>query len=141
MNYAHWTELVECKLWEPLATGPDTFDCWGLVFYVYQTHLGITLKKRMGCNPTNVRQAAAAYAREARSGEWLRLEKPEELCVVSISRTPNQCTHVGLYTELDGGLIVHCAESAGGVQMNTKSELIQHGYPCLKFHRYHKYNG
>ena len=43
----HWATEYIGKPWERMARGPDTFDCWGLVYDIYKNKHGIELSQNL----------------------------------------------------------------------------------------------
>ena len=48
MNEKDWIEEVSGNSWEDRATGPDTYDCWGLVVDFYRRVKGFEIENIAG---------------------------------------------------------------------------------------------
>lgn len=107
----HWAIPHIGKAWVSGARGPGDFDCWGLVCYVYKMELGIDVPQMPGVDAKN----RLLVSRVMRDQEIFEVaETPQEFDVVVLGRS-SQCQHVGIYTESEGGGVVHCQEGAGVV--------------------------
>lgn len=85
--------------------GPDCFDCWGLVKFVYLRELGITLPDYTICAFDS---AKVDEAIKRDRGGWCDLPSPDEGSVMMFSTEPTAqdwITHVGL--SLGGGQFLH----------------------------------
>lgn len=101
------------------AAGPDAFDCSGLVYYLYQTHAGVTL------NRIAADQAANGY-----DVSWSNLA-PGDL-VFFATAGGNGISHVGIY--VGGGQMVHASTPDTGVIIDniTNSEYYQNTFVCAR---------
>jgi cell wall-associated NlpC family hydrolase len=108
----HWTENFVGKPWKPAASGPDAFDCWGLLTAIYRERLGVTLNQATVAEATD--QAARRLAIDATIqhggvfGAWTSVDKPRDLDAVVMG----DGTHVGLWLA-DVGAVLHSREKAG----------------------------
>lgn len=88
--------------------GPDTFNCWGLLYYVQQNYFKI----QMPMAPLGDAQACKElFNTKLSTGDWVRLEQPLHGCgaLMRGGETP----HVGIYLDIDGGGILHAMEGVG----------------------------
>ncbi len=90
-------------------SGPDVFDCSGLVYYCLN-QAGYTIS----------RQSAAMYAANA---DWDYIESIDELTAGDLmffmQAGESRITHVGVY--IGNGLILHASSGAGRVVISTMS--------------------
>ncbi|HSV92849.1 MAG TPA: NlpC/P60 family protein, partial [Desulfobacterales bacterium] len=93
------------------AEGPDTFDCSGLVVYVFRNAIGVSV-------PRTSRQQWAATSPRFSSFEPLL---PADLC---FSTSPANIHHVGLYAGF--GLSIHAPSRGRFVEFRTA-----HTYGCF----------
>jgi len=107
----HWAIEHIGKPWVSGARGGDTFDCWGLVFHVYKTVLKIDLPQLPGLDARNYLRVARVIKDQ---DTFDFVDAPKEFDVVLLGRS-SQCNHVGIYTEAQGGGVVHCEDGAGVV--------------------------
>lgn len=120
------------KPWVSGARGPEAFDCWGLLVAVYAACKGVTLP----CYPGIEEVGAVSVARMLENGiqAWRPLGEPENLCGVGLS-AGKHIHHVGLWLDLDGGGVLHCA-SGRGVTFQNPASLRNNGLSCLTFYAY-----
>jgi cell wall-associated NlpC family hydrolase len=116
------------KPWENGASGPDSFDCWGLVRSVYLDH-GITLPV---VDVDAHRSLNVRHAFNADLVKWNRLEHAENLCAVLMSKG-KQPDHVGVWLHTEGGGVLHSIQGAGVVYNGIRS-LGMMGYKVLGFY-------
>ena len=108
----HWITQYIGKPWVTNGRGPDGFDCWGFVWWVYKHHFGIELERGLYVNPRDL----LSVAREldggipTHQGIWDRVEVPVDGCGVAMSQH-TRIHHVGVYLEVDGGMVFHCADA------------------------------
>ena len=121
----HWATKLIGKPWVP------EWHCWSLVRDVYGEQLGIPLPDFMADPETKRREIQKASL----SPEWVELDGPEELCVVAMSRR-NIFHHVGVYTEADGGLVVHVQEGTCTVA-DSLAYLQKVGWQRIGFFKWH----
>lgn len=130
----HWSAQYIGRSWVSGARGPETFDCWGLLWWVYQKHLDIALPIYPAIDATNQMLVAKLIDLGAQGSEWTRIDTPEEGCAVALS-AHRVFHHVGVFVDCDGGLVVH-ARSGAGVIAQSISQLKQAGYRRIEFYRH-----
>lgn len=137
----HWSTQFLCKPWRNGARGPDSFDCYGLVWWVYLKLLNIKLPLYAGVDALNGGLSARLIKGEIEPGFgprlWQRTENPAEFDVATMAQAFNPFTHVGIYTPSDGGLIIHAWESKS-VVASRPSALLKTRFKRI---HYFKYNG
>ena len=69
-----------------------------------------------------------------RSPEWEPAPNPTEFCVATMGMN-GQFTHCGLYTEADGGLIIHCIKDHPVAAVKA-SRLKATGINAIKYFRH-----
>lgn len=112
---------------------PVDFNCWGFVGKVYRDKLGAELSFQEDVDADNKIEVAQRIAIASDSGEWEERQIPKEFDVVLMGRsTP---AHVGIWTEADGGLIVHCSEGRG-VNAISLQKARDAGYKIIRFYRH-----
>lgn len=98
------------KPWVSGARGPDAFDCWGLVYYVYRTFYGVELPAFPGVKEIGLREVVRVLGESTSGGKvWTPIDEPEHLCGVAMA-SGTRFHHVGLWLDLDGGLVFHSNE-------------------------------
>ncbi len=128
----HWsTELLGLP-WIPAGRGKGGYDCLGLVIKIYKDQLGIEIDERKHISPEDVIE----YSKEIDASVklWNKLDRPEDYCVVAMSRS-KVLHHVGIYLKADGGLVLHCHESSG-VIIQTIDDLKKGGWNRIEFYGY-----
>ena len=120
--------------WVMDARGPDAFDCWGLVYWVYKTHLNVQLPAYVTELATPIpTHPATITGKEQGKPAWSAVARPLEGCVVALSGN-KAVHHVGIYF---GGLVYHAACAA------RVHALKFHRLPASGFNTVicYKYNG
>lgn len=130
-----WAQTYIGKPWTKGGRGPDSFDCWGLVYHIYHQQLGIQLPSYPNINATNLRAVRDAITNGAVENVWVPLEKPEHLCVVAMSKNVTSLHHVGIYLDVDGGLILHATPNACIIAQSEK-DLVKWGFRRIEYYRY-----
>ncbi len=107
-------------------------DCWGFARRVWRDELGLDVEV------VDVDAASAlSVMREIRDGDqlckWERIEKPEEWCGVLMGKSERP-SHVGVWSGVDGGKILHSVHGAGVIFTN-ETGLALMGYRVLGFYR------
>jgi len=104
----HWAHNYIGKPWQRLARGPDTFDCWGLIYDIYKTQYNIELPKNL-IDPVNVSAYGKAINEGKEHPDWAEHREPAEGFVVPLSKS-RLFHHVGVWLDVDDGLILHAPE-------------------------------
>lgn len=120
--------------WQAGASGPASFDCYGLVRYVLEAR-GQRLPELPFSGET---LADASLGQNAlSSGRCVALSKPAPWCLVLMGRamplSPPMFTHVGLW--LPQGGVLHCQRSVG-VVTSRLAELGALGFTAHAFYAY-----
>lgn len=138
----HWTTKYLGLPWRNGARGPDAFDCWGLVWWVYLKELNIKLPLYSGIDALSVGLVSRTIRQETEQGsfggKWRRLAQGQEFAGVALGLT-SLLTHVGIYTEADGGYILHAGESKSVIAIKP-SKILSHGFKRIEFYQYNGQN-
>jgi len=131
MTTQHWAADLIHRPYERGATGPDAFDCWGLVRYVFERVHGIAMPAVAVGEDTNL----AAIQEAARVSGWRSVGMcPPQIDDIAIM-TGFEGKHVGVMVEANGSLLVlHCIEGAG-VCAQPLSDLGLGGFKNFEFWR------
>lgn len=115
--------------WRSGASGPDAYDCWGLVRAVYRERLGIDLPA-VDVDAHRAIACAHEFARNEERARWLRVDAPEPLdaALLGLGDRP---IHVGVWT---GEGVLHAIEGSGVVHQMLGS-LAVHGWRVLGWYR------
>jgi cell wall-associated NlpC family hydrolase len=117
----HWANKYIGKPWSPGATGPDAYDCWGLLCVIYKDQFGVELPHHIALDKTDRRGVIKFVDSEVRNAtEWRRVTSPVDGCAVAMG-SANKYSHVGVYLEIDGGLILHSAERTGVIAQSISA--------------------
>lgn len=128
-----WPQSLIGKKFVSGGRGPDEFDCWGLLRWVYDKHWGISLPEYGGILP-GTPDATRAIAHGAEMGEWHESKQAVDGCAVGLSKH-KIFHHVGVFTALDGGLVVHAYDQTGVVAQSLQS-LKMNGWRRIAFFRH-----
>jgi len=109
-----WVPRYHGRPFAEKGRGPDTFDCWGLVFHFHREQLGIDLPALLeGYESTRDLHAIAALAQEQKR-HWTQVEEAAALAgdVVEF-RFAGEESHVGLVVA--PGMFLHVLRTEGVV--------------------------
>ena len=123
----HWAYGYIGKPWVLGTSGPDSYDCWGLVRAVLAEHFAINVppiivpevpaaegetQSRHASGLAVVRAAMEHFQHHPELARWQQVDRPRHGDGVQMSAARNPW-HVGLWLEADGGGVLHCLEGAG----------------------------
>jgi len=117
------------KPWANGASGPDSFDCWGLVRAVYSTR-GIELP----VVDVDAHRALEVRHAFAIRDNWALVDTPSEFSAVLMSKSKHP-DHVGVWLPENGGAVLHSIQGAG-VVLSNKMALKLMGFNVLGFYRW-----
>ena len=115
------------------AHGPDEFDCWGLVVYIYRELLGIELPEYAGFESKKKYPGKMRNEIFKQDSDWLIIDKPEPYCCIAMSRTKT-INHVGIWLAEDN-ICLHAVEKCC-VLGETMQKLKMKGFGKMIFLRY-----
>lgn len=115
---SHWSDAYIGLPWKAYATGPDAFDCWGLVYDVLQKHF----RQRSLCRHSAIVPGdALAFHRavlcEIQSGHWRKTDLPKEGDVVLLGKR-KLFLHIGIVA---GSSILNVRDGVGACRENEAS--------------------
>ncbi len=119
--------------YETAASGPSSFDCWGLVKSYFEVVRGIELRAgeiNLGCH----KSCAKAVKAQAESPRWHEVKEPLEGDVVAMGKG-RYLHHVGVWLNADGGLCIH-AQEGHFVIGSSLVKLAHLGFSKVNFFRY-----
>lgn len=128
----HWAEAYLGKPWESGASGPQAYDCYGVVRAVYRDRLDIGLPV-----VTVDAQSARSVVRAVRDydhTDWEEIEVPGrdfDVCEMTLAHSPH---HVGVYLAIDGGGVLTALEGIG-VVFQPLASLARHGWTITNSYR------
>ena len=118
--------------WASNYVGKRFKDCWDLVRQIYGTEMGVVLPDHASGMVLNVLEIVKKGAAVVDSGIWRRIPAPLDLCVVALSRS-TLIHHVGVFTEQDGGRIIHAEVDHPAVAQSVP-QMKRHGYKRIDFY-------
>lgn len=136
----HWALQYIGKPWVSGGRGPEVFDCWGLLRWVYQHHYGVALPEFVGVDSEDhleVRRQMLNGERSARSlfPDWTQCPSPVDGAAVALGACEFY-SHVGVYIVLpEGGRVLHCRKGAGVIQQ-TLTALRSEGLNRIAFYQH-----
>lgn len=131
----HFAEQYLNKKWQAGARGPDTFDCWGLVYWIYKQHFNVELPSYPCVNALNLKQVTQVVTDESKDLEWFKLENAVDNCVVAMSKNTKHLHHVGLYLDVDGGLVLHALDERNVIAQPLR-DLTRTGWRRVEFYKH-----
>jgi len=106
----HWSDRYIGKPWEAYASGPDSFDCWGLVHHVLQDVFKVSgIARYLDVATNDPLKFHDAVLLEVQSGHWRSIPTSRPGAVVLMGRT-RVFSHVGIVAQ---GVVLHCREGVG----------------------------
>jgi len=133
----HWAAELIGKPWKLGASGPDSFDCWGLVRYVQRQYFGRDIP-RLGINSLDRRAVIDMFRSTDNFRQWDRITVGDGLvesdCVVmSPSRDP---IHVGVVVYVDNMFgVIHSIDPVG-VLYTGMGDLSMSGWVTQRLYRW-----
>lgn len=129
----HWAEPLIGMPYRRGAAGPEVFDCWGLVRYVFATRYGVEMPAVAVDDPSadNVR----AIREASRRSGWRPCDAllPAEGDIVLMHGIDGP--HVGVMVEADGALLMLHAVQGAGVCAQTLAQVRGCGFSDLQLWR------
>ena len=127
----HWATDLIGRPWS------IDWHCWNLVQDVYRERFQIDLPNYPRVNPLKHRELMLQVGALGTDQlpEWIELKEPEELCVVAIGRS-NVTTHVGLWTEANGGGVVH-VQAQSNCTCDSIQRLRRSCWQTIRFFKWH----
>lgn len=128
----HWSSRYAVRKWDTMH-----FNCWHFFRAVYRDELGIELPA-IDTRPDHRFQVGRDFKEYAnRQHDWVPVEDQDRKCEydgVAIG-SRNSLYHVGVWTEADGGKIVHCNMDQGVTVMSVP-RMMELGYDLFRFYRH-----
>lgn len=118
--------------WAIDAIGTDQENCWTFVRAVYAEQLEIDLPRFASTMVGNLADIVRTMKVETTSPGWVKVEEPKEFTVVAMSKS-DHIHHVGVWTEQDGGKVLH-AFNEDPVVANTPLQLRRMGFKRVEFY-------
>jgi hypothetical protein len=111
----HWAAEHIGKPYRKGGEGPDSFDCWGFVRFVFRTQYGIEMPPvQVGRAGDEAETNVAAIKRAAQVSGWRPSEDspPQDRDIALMDSAEGR--HVGVMTLVDGSVrLLHCMDPVG----------------------------
>ena len=116
-----WVADVIGKHWKEYETGPDYFDCWGIVCHGFEQKFKTTLDRHLETPTLNPLEFHKVVKSEIKSEKWVKIEQLEDGCLVLMSQS-RVWHHVGMWLEINGGRLLHSRDGVG-VSLDSRNVL------------------
>lgn len=116
-----WVADVIGKHWKQYATGPEYFDCWGVVCFGFKQKFDLDLDRHLEIPTANPKSFHRVVAKEIKTGNWQQVQQPEDGCLVLMSAA-RLWHHVGMWLDINGGRVLHSRDGIG-VSLDNRHEL------------------
>ncbi len=128
----HWAAATIGLPWSPHGRGPDLFNCWEFVRTVQDRYYGRVLPQIT--NPEDTLAMGRVFRDHPERRRWAKSADPLEGDCVLLRRSRHPI-HVGVWLEVDGGGVLHCAEDSG-VVFQRPDALRLNGWAVEGFYRF-----
>lgn len=118
--------------WESGATGPDTYDCQGLVVDV-QKNIYNKIMPDVKVNSEKLISIVRAISKNKIWDRFQKINTPEDGCIVKMF-TAEEPNHIGVYIDIDNGGVLHSLRKSGVVWDNMF--IIKKTYAQIEFWRF-----
>lgn len=119
------------KPWRSGARGPESFDCWGLVAWVYEHHLGRLLAPYADLDPHDIVAVHGTIRRELPRWQEVPRSALQDLDVVGMSRN-RAIHHVGVWLARHA-VVLHAVE--GGCVVGQPLQSLRSTFRTINFYR------
>lgn len=113
--------------------GPEDFDCWGLLWWVYRDEFRIDLPEYPGIASRSLLSQTRTIHR-AIEVDWIEISVPFNGCAVGMSQRV-EMHHVGIYSSDGMGKIIH-AWMGEHVLADTIKLLRLRGFRKIHYYRH-----
>lgn len=107
-------------------------DCWAFVRRVWREQFGLDVAA-VDVDACNRLACMRAFSGHDERSNWHNVDEPREGDAVLLAQGQHP-SHVGVWVDVDGGGVLHCAEGMG-VMFQTVSSLKTAGWHCKEFYR------
>lgn len=129
----HWAAQYIGLPWVSGGNGPDEFDCWGFVRFIKAKHFN-TQVPVIDVDATNVRTVLKCFKEHPELSRYDIHESNPQAGDVVLLRHSRHPVHCGIWIDVDGGGVLHCAQG-GGVVFQKPTALKLAGWSGLQFYR------
>jgi len=117
------------KPWVMGASGPDAFDCWGLVRHWHKTKFKQVLPD-FATKTIDFIQIARKFRYEEATSDWFEIHHPVEDCIVAMGKG-KQVTHAGVF--IGDNLVLHSSSDAKRCVIQSLDQLHRQ-WGTIKFY-------
>lgn len=118
--------------WESGATGPDKFDCQGLVVDIQKNIYNKTMPN-VKVNADSLLSVVKAISKNKVWDRFKKIDKCEDGCIVKMF-TAQEPNHIGVYINIDGGGVIHSLTNVGVVW--DKMFVLKKTYAQIEYWRF-----
>lgn len=118
--------------WASDTIGAKPKNCWLFVRDVYKDHLDVELPKFASIMVGDIPSIVKTMEIQSKNEMWRKIEEPTEFCVVAMSKS-RYIHHVGVWTEEDGGKVLHSFEKKP-IVANDLLQLHRVGFKRVEFY-------
>lgn len=115
---------------EPWVAGAN--DCWAFARRVWREEFGFDVPA-VDVDAINRLSCSRAFRDHPERQSWDQIGQPEEGAAVLMGKS-DRASHVGIWTQADGGGVVHCLEGVG-VVFSAPAALRSTGLKVLGWYR------
>ena len=115
--------------WEAHATGPNSYDCWGLVYRCLENYYNIGLNRFPNIKINDSIAINSAAIKEIETGKWIRSLAPADGSVVLMSRR-NVIHHIGISIN---GKVLH-TRNGQSVALESEKTLRLLGFNRIEYY-------
>ena len=106
------------------------WDCWAFFRHCQKTYYGIDVPA-VDVDALDLRQVIAAMESHEERTKWSEVTEPIDGDAVLMQRN-RYPSHIGLWVDVDGGRVLHCAQGMG-VVCQTRQALALDGWGLMTF--------
>lgn len=118
--------------WRAGATGPDEYDCWGLLRHIEAVYFNVYLPQILVGDEAACREM---FDVKINSHEWESVQYPRHGDGVLLRG--GSSPHVGVWLDFDGGGILHAIEKHGVIFTQPRG-LVSLGFGRSAYYRFQK---
>lgn len=97
--------------WASGATGPDEYDCQGLVVHIQEKFYNKKMPD-VKIDSDNLFAVVKAITKNEAWEKFEKIEKPEDGCLVKMFASEDP-SHIGVYIDIDNGGVIHAIRNQG----------------------------
>lgn len=133
---SHWAEPYIGMPWAKWGEGPDIWNCWTFFRHVQDAHFGVPTP--MVPYADSLLVLARLFRDHDERGHWVEVAEGDWREGDGVMmRTARYPIHVGVWLEVDGGKVLHCADGPGVVCQSIR-DLRANGW---RIHGVYRYQG